>query len=581
MAYSTDQFMFDRFIFRGVKEDICKLYEDAYEECFAEPEQVDEVIWEVELRSENTEELISKYPLTKATGFILDWKDKYVIVAFSESGSKELTKSSRAHHFDGRKDEDDRWYFECPITAKEIKFEEYYANVDQYDRFTYQFPFTNDWFHGTYADRLLSKVELDFVITDGVLHEYRGSDVVVVIPSNVTDIESNAFRNCFYNKIKEVILPDSIKQIRERTFSSFVSLEKIILPQNLSTIEQSAFSSCAKLTSIHIPDTVTEIGEGAFWMCSALQSVHLPHNLREINDSLFYFCGELEQVNIPVGVKRLGSGAFSDCGKLNHVDIPDTVQEIGARCFSGCTALADLKLPNSITSLGRNSLDDTPWYQNCKNAGKLMVGAILLDYHTSENQVVIPAGIRTVSEYAFTGNKALEHLKFQDGLTSIKMCAFKDCDNLAEVICPECLAEIGQSAFLNCKQLKYLYAPGVETDNTPLGGATFAHSELVIVMPRLNISTLKNATIKQALCRGFLLHPELDSGEAKNDNTLFAIKQKKKILPWAFAHDYEHIVEFYLKNAAPAKGKLEAEFILPAREAGANKCLALIDVLYK
>lgn len=579
MTFFSDQYIFDRFLFRGTKEDINNLYDEAYEDCFSEPECVDVGIFELELRSENPETWIAKYPLTKATGFVLDWPTKKVLVVYSESGSAEITKSSRAHFFDGRKDEDDRWYYNCPITAQEITFEEYYANVDQYDRFTYQFPFADDWFHGTYADHLLSKTDLDFVISDGILSEYRGNDTVVIIPSDVTDIESTAFRKCFYNKIKEVVLPDTMKQIRENTFSTFVSLEKIVLPQNLAIIGKNAFSNCIKLKTLRIPDTVTEIGEGAFWMCSELQEIHLPDGLCEISDHLFNYCGELEQVNIPVGVKRLGSCAFSDCGKLNHIDVPDGANEIGAGCFSGCTALIDLRLPNSITSLGRNCLEDTPWYQEHKQTGVIMVGTVLLRYNTQESMVIIPEQIRTVAEYAFSENKMLTHLEFHEGLETIKMYAFKDCENLKEVICPVSLTNIGKNAFMNCSQLQYLYAPGIETDNAPLGGAKFAHSELAVVMPRLNIAAQKNAIMKQALCRGFLLHPELDSGDAQEDNTAFAIKQKKKILSWAFAHDYEQVVDFYLRSAALAKGKLESEFATPAREAGAEKCLALIKSL--
>lgn len=70
MTFSADQYIFDRFLFRGTKEDINNLYDEAYEDCFSEPECVDAGIFELELRSENLETWIAKYPLTKSTGFV-------------------------------------------------------------------------------------------------------------------------------------------------------------------------------------------------------------------------------------------------------------------------------------------------------------------------------------------------------------------------------------------------------------------------------------------------------------------------------------------------------------------------------
>lgn len=45
----------------------------------------------------------------------------------------------------------------------------------------------------------------DFVIENGVLKKYSGSDEEVVIPDNVTAIGKEAFKNC--RRIRKVVIP--------------------------------------------------------------------------------------------------------------------------------------------------------------------------------------------------------------------------------------------------------------------------------------------------------------------------------------------------------------------------------------
>lgn len=80
----------------------------------------------------------------------------------------------------------------------------------------------------------------DFIIENGVLKEYIGSDEVVVIPEGVTEIGGSAFK--YQHK-----------------------LTKIVFPESLQTIGAEAFSCCRGLTSIVVPKSVKMIGEEAFW----------------------------------------------------------------------------------------------------------------------------------------------------------------------------------------------------------------------------------------------------------------------------------------------------------------------------
>jgi len=52
----------------------------------------------------------------------------------------------------------------------------------------------------------------DFEIKNGKLIKYHGNDKEVIIPDDVTIIESEAFRDC--KSLISVMIPDSVKSIR-------------------------------------------------------------------------------------------------------------------------------------------------------------------------------------------------------------------------------------------------------------------------------------------------------------------------------------------------------------------------------
>ena len=79
----------------------------------------------------------------------------------------------------------------------------------------------------------VSAAESDFVIEDGVLKKYTGSDTHVVIPDGVKEIGYEAFR---YKKMTGVTIPASVE-----------------------TIGTSAFEDCYQLTDITIPGTVKTV----------------------------------------------------------------------------------------------------------------------------------------------------------------------------------------------------------------------------------------------------------------------------------------------------------------------------------
>lgn len=159
----------------------------------------------------------------------------------------------------------------------------------------------------------------DFIINDGKLGLYRGNEENVLIPNEVTVIESNAF---------DANICESCSKITS-----------ITIPNNVISIGEMAFNWCESLTSINIPSSVAEIGEGAFNHCKSLEKIVLPNSLAEISNGAFSNCESLKDVVLPSNITRIGEFAFDECISLTEIKIPLTVTEIGIGAFNNCKSL--------------------------------------------------------------------------------------------------------------------------------------------------------------------------------------------------------------------------------------------------
>ena len=89
----------------------------------------------------------------------------------------------------------------------------------------------------------------------------------------VVQIDKSAFEA---NKtIKQISLPEGLKEIKESAFSKCTNLNSIKLPSSLEKIEKDAFSNLENLKEINIPLSVKEIQYGVFSGTSTLASVYV------------------------------------------------------------------------------------------------------------------------------------------------------------------------------------------------------------------------------------------------------------------------------------------------------------------
>lgn len=218
----------------------------------------------------------------------------------------------------------------------------------------------------------------DFVIVDGVLKRYTGTDAEVVIPDGVTQID-DAFNRCIW--LKSVNIPDSVTKIGRWAFSHCTSLTSINIPDSVTVIGPYAFSDCTSLTSITISNAVMKIDGSVFGGCTSLIGIDVKEENRHyisIDGNLYRKKGKtlIKYANgkkatsfeNPDYVTEIGPSAFYGCTSLTSITIPNSVTKIGSSAFSGCTSLTSINIPDSVTKIGGGGL-----FYGCTSLKKILV----------------------------------------------------------------------------------------------------------------------------------------------------------------------------------------------------------------
>lgn len=254
----------------------------------------------------------------------------------------------------------------------------------------------------------------DFVIQNGVLKQYVGTDNRAVVPAGVAVIASGAFGGQFLEypaaSVTDVVLPEGVERIESRAFAGCRDLRSVTLPSSLRQIGPMAFQDCINLSELTLPAGLGcpvqwhwfsqgGVSAGAFAGCMNLKQFHIqPGNLyftcenfallREEGTALVCAPGAEGDYTVPEGVKELGPFAFRDNLALTSVTLPSTVQKAGPNVFNGCVNLKEVVLPDSLKEIGDHC------FENCQNLREL----------------TIPQEVEYMGDYLFEGCKRLKRV---------------------------------------------------------------------------------------------------------------------------------------------------------------------------
>lgn len=148
----------------------------------------------------------------------------------------------------------------------------------------------------------------------------------ITIPNSVTMVEKYGFGYCF--QLEKLVFEEGITTIWAGSFPIAEKLKELIIPSTVISIEDEALMNHG-LTELTIPNSVKSIGNKAFSTSITLTKLTLPASLTSIGSKAFSACGKLTTViyygTSPDTIKN--NDALLECNNLTTLIVPNALDE--------------------------------------------------------------------------------------------------------------------------------------------------------------------------------------------------------------------------------------------------------------
>lgn len=304
-------------------------------------------------------------------------------------------------------------------------------------------------------------------IRSGVFENFKNLESVDLSNTKIKTIQPITFKDC--DNLVEVMLPETLIEIKSQAFQNCQKLSKINLSENIK-LAKNVFVNCPNLkygeetilnikhihsgyfnnfrtTHVKIGNDVVSIGDNAFSAESLLTKVDFSEakKLKYIGKSSFMDCTNITKLNLTyvTSLSLISRNAFNGCTYLKEINLPSSLETIQDQAFEGCESLQSLDLSNlSIDSLPEKC------FSHCK----------------SLKEIRLPESLRKIGIKTFSNNEQLQSIILPSGLLSIGSYAFSKCINLKKIQIPTSVTYIGNGAFKDCENLSKIVFYGPDLD---------------------------------------------------------------------------------------------------------------------
>lgn len=272
-------------------------------------------------------------------------------------------------------------------------------------------------------------------------------------------IKANAFDG--NSSLKEIIVPDTVKEIDAGAFAGMESLEKITLPFIGANANADAYDHETESAADKAVDGERNFGY-IFGTEEYEKGAAISQSYGSGDATTYYIPYRLTEVTVaPAGDYKLPMYAFNGCSNLFKITLEGNVTAIGVSAFENCSNLKTVNIPASVKNIYKNAFAGC---DNLKNYNEeTQTGLKIADGATFDligEKAFYETALKTVD---FTVKEIGERAFAESSVTSLTLknvekigsYAFNDCKKLETVsvtFAENVEAEIGTCAFMNCEK---------------------------------------------------------------------------------------------------------------------------------
>ncbi len=239
--------------------------------------------------------------------------------------------------------------------------------------------------------------------------------------------------------------------------------------------------------------------------------------------------------------------AFFNCTSLKEIELPESVNYLGPLSFYGCTVLEAVNIPSECEINSPN--DDAYQFEGCISLVKVTVsehnsyytlsdgilynkqGDFLIKSFSNGNKIIIPNRVITIGARAF---------------------AYSKCET---VLMPDNVTKIGDMAFFNCLNLKYLRfsrnVSEISVDHEGSYGKLFDNCKNLSKISNLSFETLQRFPEVFKSIPNATINLETESKDELSENDF---KDIEKVIPQDVL---EAIDSKYFKDPQKTKNRIK------------------------
>lgn len=282
---------------------------------------------------------------------------------------------------------------------------------------------------------------------------------VVVLSTTISFAQTTTITVDNAGKLSSAINAEQKYKITSLKIKGELNGTDIILLREMAGIDQDNNPTDGKLSELDIAEAKIVEGGEAYLSDFNLNIDFFTAN-DEIGDRMFADCKQLISITIPQNTIAIGDSAFINCVNLTHLTLPASIKQIRTYAFAN-TAFTTFDYPSNVP-LSEGLFD------GCKNLNAFSLNSnhtVLpkkIFSGTNITNIVFPETLTEIGESAFE-YCPLKSLTFPSTLKSIGHSAFRECNKLEQLKINDGLESIGYLAFSYCEMLESVFIPNSVT----------------------------------------------------------------------------------------------------------------------